>query len=253
LLVALQSCVKIPATVEVQGVHPAKLATATVLWLQVVGAVDSISHSLRLLTSRMQVLALLFCLVVASSAAFTLYPPSVTAFVANLAITITPTGQAPLALTGTEKYLVGATVTNDVIFESATVQGQTVSATEWLTLDANNLNEWDIESTAATTCNHNTVPVANLAGCTAWTSAVAGIFTQDCKATNNGQTEIDHYVVAAQGNVITKMNVTITVDGQLVQTNSVVYTVTGVLPTAKYFVLPTTCAPALQRFRPKMY
>lgn len=165
-------------------------------------------------------------------------------------ITISVTGQQPIALTGVEKYLVTPTATMDFLNETATIQGNTVFATEWIQIDKNNLNEWDIESNAPTTCNHNTVPVANLQTCTAWNMATPGVYTMDCKNTNNGQTEVDHFVVAAVGNAITKQNVTILVNNQVIQTNSIVYSVTGVAPTMADFTRPTNCAPALQRMRP---
>jgi len=126
---------------------------------------------------------------------------------------------------------------------------------EWVTLDAANLNEWDIESTNAGVCNHATVPVGQLPTCTAWASTTPGIFTMDCKFTNNNnQVETDHFVVAAVGNAISKMNVTITLNNQLVQTNTIAYTVTGT-PAAADFTRPTTCAPAAReiRFRPKLF
>jgi len=183
---------------------------------------------------------------ITSLAQFSFYPPSLTAFTARLVISFVPTGQQPITGNGIEKYLPGATI-NDFINETATVGQNTLNIQEWVTLDANNLNEWDIESTAPTTCNHATVPVANLPTCTAWTSPTAGTFTMDCKFTNNNQqVEADHFVVTVTNGLITKQTVTITLDNQLVQTNTITYTVTGV-PTAAEFVRPTTCAPAAHR------
>jgi len=195
----------------------------------------------------MKVLSLIFCLIAVSLAQFSFYPPSVTAFTATVSVTLTQTGQVPVTVTGTEKYLFGATI-NDFITETGTVNGQTFTVTEWVTLDNANLNEWDIESNAPNTCNHNTVPVAQLPTCTPWTSPVAGQFVMDCKSNNNGQAEVDHFILTANGNAVNRLNVAITVNNALVQTNAVVYTVTGT-PTPADFTRPATCAPAAKSFR----
>jgi len=184
----------------------------------------------------------LFCLIAVSLAQFSFYPPNIIAFTATLGVTVTPTGQAPLTATGTEKYLVANNVVNDFLTETANVQGQQLSFQEWVVLDANNFNEWDIESNAPTTCNHATVPVAQLPVCSAWTITGATA-TMNCKITDQGQTEVDNFVLAMNGNLPVRLNVTITVNNQLVQTSSVTFAVTGT-PTAADFTRPATCAPA---------
>jgi len=178
-----------------------------------------------------------------------LYPPSITAFSAAVQVLIAPVGDTPVNLVGMEKYLVDNTgVANDFTTENTGAAGGNITLQTWIKIDAqSNLIEWDTESDMAGTCNKQTVAAADLGTCTPWT-AQGATFVQDCKMTDNqNNVENDHVVVAVQGGVITRMNITTTVNNQVVQTLSVVFTVNGNTPVPTDFALPAICANAAKK------